>query len=120
MLEINATQTVGTVGNLNAYVRIYEPIADLIGAFQENGFDVWVLTASPQYFVDAISSEVGIAPSRVVGIRNVLVNGRVTASLEGCGTIADGARAATSSTESASLRTTRGSAPNSPKYCTRL
>jgi phosphoserine phosphatase len=87
---INATQTVGTVGSLNAYVRIYEPIADLIGALQDNGFDVWITTASPQYFVDAISPEVGVAPSKVVGIRDVLVNGKVTSSIEGCGTIADG------------------------------
>jgi hypothetical protein len=87
---IDATQTVGTLGGLNAYLRIYEPIKDLIGAFQENGFDVWVLTASPQYFVDAISDEVGVAKDHVVGIRSVLSSGRATSGLEGCGTIADG------------------------------
>jgi hypothetical protein len=87
---IDATQTVGTLGGLNAYLRIYEPIEDLIGAFKDNGFDVWVLTASPQYFVDAISEEVGIPKDRVVGIRTVLTSGVATSSLEGCGTVTDG------------------------------
>jgi hypothetical protein len=89
---IGATQTVGTNTGLAGYVRAYEQIADLIGAFQDNGFDVWVTTASPQLFVDAISSEsVGVAPNHVLGIRSVVTNGVITTGLQGCGTVADSA-----------------------------
>jgi len=88
---IGTTQTVGTVSGLNGYVRAYEPIADLIGALQDNGFDVWVITASPQLIVDAVSSEVGIAPNHVLGIRSVVTNGVITSGLESCGTVAAGA-----------------------------
>lgn len=88
---IGTTQTVGSITGLNGYVRVYEQIADLMGALQDNGFDVWVVTASPQLIVDAVSSEVGIPASHVLGIRNVVANGMVTTNLEGCGTVADGA-----------------------------
>jgi phosphoserine phosphatase len=88
---IGTTQTVGTTTGLNGYVRVYEEMIDLIGTLQDNGFDVWVTTASPQFIVEAISSEVGVAPSHVLGIRNVVTGGVITPNLQGCGTIADGA-----------------------------
>lgn len=87
---IGATQTVGTTTGVAGYVRAYEQMTDLIGAFQDNGFDVWVTTASPQFIVDAISNEVGIAASHVLGIRSLVVNGIITTDLQGCGTVADG------------------------------
>ena len=87
---IDTTQTVGTSTGLNGYVRVYEEMIDLIGTLQDNGFDVWITTASPQFIVDAISSEVGIAPNHVLGIRSVVTGGVVTSNLQGCGTIADG------------------------------
>jgi phosphoserine phosphatase len=87
---INATQTVGSTSGLNGYVRVYDEMIDLIGTFQENGFDVWITTASPQFIVEAIASEVGVAPNHVLGIRSVVTNGVITSNLQGCGTIADG------------------------------
>jgi phosphoserine phosphatase len=87
---IGTTQTVGTTTGLNGYVRVYEQMIDLIGTFQDNGFDVWITTASPQFIVEAISNEVGVAPHHVLGIRSVVTNGVITRNLEGCGTIADG------------------------------
>jgi phosphoserine phosphatase len=89
---IGTTQNVGSLTGYNGYVRIYDEMFDLIGALQDNGFDVWVTTASPQLFVDAISQQtVNVPPGHVIGIRNMIVNGVVTANLEGCGTNADGA-----------------------------
>jgi len=72
-------------------VRIYEQIRDLMLTLRDNGFDVWILTASPQYVVDAISLEVGVPPHHVIGIRPMVVQGLVTADLEGCGTVPNGA-----------------------------
>jgi phosphoglycolate phosphatase-like HAD superfamily hydrolase len=87
--SIGATQTVGGVA-LAGYIRVYDEMRELIGTLQENGFDVWILTASPQFVVDGISEEVGVAPERVIGIRSVLVDGKLTYDLQGCGTVADG------------------------------
>jgi len=87
------TQTVGTTPNLTYHVRVYDEMVDLVETLQDNGFDVWVLTASPQFVVDAVSEELtGIKPNRVIGIRMVTdAQGRVTPRIQGCGTVADGA-----------------------------
>lgn len=85
---VGATQSVGGV-SVPGYLRVYDQIRDLAGALQENGFDVWVLTASPQYIVEAISMEIGVPAHRVIGIRTVLSGGKITSNLQGCGTVAD-------------------------------
>ncbi len=86
------TQTVGTTTGLNYHVSVYEEMVDLIETMQVNGFDVWVITASPQFVIDAVSEDlVGIKPNRVIGIRSVTdARGRVTPRLQGCGPVADG------------------------------
>ncbi len=88
---IGTTQTVGSVSGLNGYVRIYDQIADLIAAMDANGFDVWVVTASPEWVVGAISKFAGVSPLHVVGIRYLLANGKQTIDMQGCGLVADGA-----------------------------
>ncbi|MDH5671316.1 MAG: haloacid dehalogenase-like hydrolase [Myxococcales bacterium] len=83
-----ATKTVGGI-SMAAYIRVYEPMADLAAALQRNGFDVWVVTASPQNVVDGIANEVGVDADHVIGIRNVLEGGLLTYGFQGCGTVAD-------------------------------
>jgi phosphoglycolate phosphatase-like HAD superfamily hydrolase len=87
------TQTVGTTSGLAYHVQVYEEMVDLVETLQANGFDVWIVTASPQFVIDAVSeSLVGIKPNRVIGIRPMTdAQGRVTAHLQGCGPVADGA-----------------------------
>jgi phosphoglycolate phosphatase-like HAD superfamily hydrolase len=87
------TQTVGTTTGLTYHVQVYEEMVDLIETLQDNGFDVWVVTASPQFVIDAVSEElVGIKANRVIGIRSVTdEQGRVTPRLQGCGPVANGA-----------------------------
>ena len=87
---VGATKTVGTRTDLGGYIRIYEPIRDLIGALQANGLAVWVLSASPEPVVQAFAAHVNVAPDRVVGIRTLLdAAGRLTYRLAGCGTAPD-------------------------------
>lgn len=86
---VGTKQTVGGV-EMAGYVRVYEQIRDLAETLDENGFDVWVLTASPQYVVEAISEEIGVPPHQVVGIRPVVSSGKITYGFQGCGTLADG------------------------------
>ncbi len=86
------TQTVGSTPGLAYHVQVYEEMVDLVETLQDNGFDVWVLTASPQFVIDAVSEQlIGVKPNRVVGIRSVTdAQGRLTARLQGCGPVADG------------------------------
>jgi phosphoglycolate phosphatase-like HAD superfamily hydrolase len=83
---VGATQAVGTHAGVIAWVRVYPEMRDLVGALQANGFDVWVISASPQHVTEVVANEVGIAPDHVVGIRNVVeADGRLGYHLESCG-----------------------------------
>ena len=83
---VDATQTVGTHAGMTAWVRVYPEMRDLVGALQTNGFDVWVISASPQHVTEVVANEVGIAPDHVVGIRNAVeADGRLGYHLESCG-----------------------------------
>lgn len=87
-----ATQVVGT-RTVNAWIRLYDQSRDLIRAAQSRGYDVWVITASPQDVVGALAPLVGIPASRVVGIRSLTDRrGRLTYAFEGCGPVVDGER----------------------------
>lgn len=70
---------------MNGYARIYSQIDDLIGVMKDNGFDVWVLTASPQHVVEGIVHHVGIDQDHAIGIRSVVANGKLTTDLQDCG-----------------------------------
>lgn len=90
MAPIGGTQQIGS-RTVNAYVRVYDQIKDLIGALQENGFDVWVITATSEPVVRAFADQVKIAADHVIGVRMVLDgNGKQTYNLQGCGDVPDG------------------------------
>jgi phosphoglycolate phosphatase-like HAD superfamily hydrolase len=83
---VGATQAVGTRAGVTAYLRIYPEMKDLVHALQADGFDVWVVSASPQHVVEVVSAEVGIAADRTIGIRTRLeADGRLGVHLESCG-----------------------------------
>ncbi len=89
---IGATQTIGTTVGLAAWVRIYDPMRDLVATLRANGFDVWVVSASSQYLVEIVAANVGVDASHVVAIRTLSrQDGRLDYRLEGCGTEPDGA-----------------------------
>jgi len=86
-----SVQTVGTHRALAGWVRIYPQMRALVRRLQEHGFDVWVVSASPQPFAEVVAAEVGIAADRVIGIRLVLdADQRLTPRVQGCGPAADG------------------------------
>ena len=87
---VGAQQKIGTYGSVNHYARYYDQQKDLIGALQANGFDVWVVSASPQVVVEQWLDTVGVAKDHLIGIRSVVVNGKYTADLQGCGDVPDG------------------------------
>lgn len=100
----NAIDTKATIGGtqVTAWIRIYEPQKDLIAKLQANGFDVWVVSASPQPIVEVWAQAVGVAADHVIGIRNVESAGKYTYDLQGCGDVPagtnDGAGNATGNT----------------------
>ncbi|MFD5324362.1 HAD family hydrolase [Streptomyces sp. NPDC127092] len=84
-----ATQQVGTA-RVTGWVRHYEQQRDLIRVLQDAGFDVWIVSASPEPVVDVWARGVGIDPSHAIGIRNTTEHGRLTSHLQGCGSVHDG------------------------------
>lgn len=81
------------VGGLKvpAYLRLYRQMATLVRQLQGAGFDVWVVSASPQHVVEVFAARVGIPAGRVIGIRSVLDGqGRISRDLQGCGAVKDG------------------------------
>jgi hypothetical protein len=83
------TQVIGT-RTVNGWLRIYDQSKDLIDVAKSHGYDVWVITASPQPVIAAFAPSVGIAADHVIGIRSWLDSaGKRTYSFHGCGTVAD-------------------------------
>lgn len=88
---MGSTQTIGTTTGLNAFLRVYDQIKNLIDVMQKNGIDVWVVSASPQPNVEAFATHVNVAADHVVAIRNLKdANGKLTYDFEGCGSIPNG------------------------------
>ncbi|MFH7599319.1 haloacid dehalogenase-like hydrolase [Streptomyces racemochromogenes] len=87
---VGAEQRVGT-GTATGWVRYYDQQRDLIKNLQSAGFDVWISSASPQPVVEVWAQGAGVAADHVIGIRNTTRDGKLTAHLQGCGSVADGA-----------------------------
>jgi len=86
---VDSKQTIGGV-QVTSWVRVYDPMKNLISALSQNGFDVWVVSASPQPIVEVWAAEVGIAADHVIGIRNVESAGVYGYDLVGCGDVPNG------------------------------
>ena len=84
-----ATQTIGTTVE-NGWLRIYDEQKDLIHAAQTRGYDVWIITASPQDVIGTAAQMVGVPFTRVVGIRSMTdASSKTTYRFEGCGPYPD-------------------------------
>ncbi|MEU6127407.1 haloacid dehalogenase-like hydrolase [Streptomyces sp. NPDC047123] len=86
---VGTEQRVGT-GKVTGWVRYYDQQRDLIRTLKKAGFDVYIVSASPEPVAEVWSRSVGIDARHTLGIRNVSDHGRLTAHLQGCGTVEDG------------------------------
>jgi phosphoglycolate phosphatase-like HAD superfamily hydrolase len=69
-----------------AWVRYYAQMADLVGTLRKAGFDVRVVSASPEPVARVWAEGLGITADKVIGIRNqVGAAGTLTPHLVGCG-----------------------------------
>ncbi|MEU2026730.1 haloacid dehalogenase-like hydrolase [Streptomyces sp. NPDC016469] len=87
---LGATQNVGSTTDATGYVRYYDQQRDLIHTLRRAGFDVWIVSASPQPVVEVWAQGADIAPGNVIGIRSTTERGRYTSHLCGCGTARTG------------------------------
>ncbi len=81
---LNAEQTVGGTQQ-TAWVRYYPQMRDLIGTLQANGFDVRIVSASPEPVVRVWAADLGIGADRVMGVRTDHDGGVLTSRLALCG-----------------------------------
>jgi hypothetical protein len=76
---------------IDGWIRIYDEARALIEALQDHGFDVWIVSASPEPVVRAFARRVNVDAEHVIGIRSVVgEDGKLTYDLRGCGSVADG------------------------------
>jgi phosphoserine phosphatase len=87
---VDAVQTLGTNASVPAWVKTPAQIKDLVTKLQNNGFDVWITTASSQWVVKSFAGQYGIAEDHVIGVRATLADGKLTSVFEGCGAEVDG------------------------------
>jgi phosphoserine phosphatase len=67
-----------------AGVRVREPMRRLLRHLEARGVEVWLVSASPEPLVAAIAqARYGISPERVLGVRSVVRDGRLTGEPEG-------------------------------------
>ncbi|MEU9501488.1 haloacid dehalogenase-like hydrolase [Streptomyces sp. NPDC048196] len=85
---IGTEQTVGT-HKWAGYIRYYDQQRDLIGTLKKAGFDVYIVSASAEPLVRAWAPGVGIDRDHIIGIRNVVRDGKLTTGVEGCGDVKD-------------------------------
>lgn len=59
--------------------KIYEPMRGLVQELGRQGFEVWIVTASPEALYQRfLSRELGIPETNVVGVKSVIHAGRIT------------------------------------------
>ena len=87
----DTTQPIGSTMGENGWLRIYDQQKDLIAALHSRGYDVWIITASPQDVIATAAAMVGVPADHVIGIRSMVdASGKLTTSFEGCGGVPDG------------------------------
>jgi phosphoserine phosphatase len=83
-------QTIGTTEE-NGWLRIYDQMKDLVHAAQTRGYDVWIITASPQDVIGTAAQMIDVPFDHVIGIRSMTdADGKLLYTFEGCGGVADG------------------------------
>lgn len=59
--------------------KIYEPMRDMINQLKANGFEIWIITASPEgMYQQFLSKEFQIPITNIVGIKSTIRNGIIT------------------------------------------
>jgi phosphoserine phosphatase len=59
--------------------KIFEPMKNLISVLKQNGFEIWIITASPEgMYQQFLGKELKIPITHIVGIKSVIKDGIIT------------------------------------------
>ncbi len=62
--------------------KIYPPMRDLISLLRKNGFEVWIISASPEaMYRPFLSRAFGIPATNIIGVKSVVHGGRITGTI---------------------------------------
>jgi len=68
------------------WARFADPMVALARQLEAAGLPVWIVSASPQTVVETCATRAGLAPERVIGVRNrTSPDGTLKPALEACG-----------------------------------
>lgn len=71
----------GTPTTWPSGIRVREPVRWMVDRLDAAGFEVWIVSASPEPLVEGAAEVYGIPPERVVGVRSAEAGGRLTAQV---------------------------------------
>jgi len=77
-MELDAEMTL----TLHRGLRVRNEIRELMYEMRNAGWRVCVISASPQWEIEAFAERYFVAPQDVVGMRRAIVNGRITSVIE--------------------------------------
>lgn len=63
-------------------LRLRDEMRELMSQMRRAGWQVFVLTASPQWEIEAFAERYAVPPQNVIGMRRAIVDGRITADIE--------------------------------------
>lgn len=63
-------------------LRVRDEIRQLMYEMRRAGWNVYIITASPQWEIEVFAERYLIPPQNVIGMRRALVDGRITAAIE--------------------------------------
>jgi HAD superfamily phosphoserine phosphatase-like hydrolase len=81
--KIKDTVRIGTL-DANLKVVYRDDMNTLIESLKKRGFDVWILSASPQYVVEVFAERAGFDKDHVIGIQQVIEHGVLSSKLVPC------------------------------------
>ncbi|HNC01535.1 MAG TPA: haloacid dehalogenase-like hydrolase [Leptospiraceae bacterium] len=62
--------------------KVFSPMKSLIQALKQNGFEVWIITASPEAMYQKIlSEELQIPITNIVGVKSIVREGKITGEM---------------------------------------
>ncbi len=77
-MELDADMTLPLARGL----RVRDEMRELTYEFRSAGWKVFVITASPQWEIEAFAERYFLPPQNVIGMRRTILNGRITTAFE--------------------------------------
>lgn len=79
-LTVNEVEDIGKQSFHEKYqLKFYPEMRELLANLEEYGFEIWVLTASPELlYQDFVHENLGIPKDRILGVKSVIKDGVIT------------------------------------------